>query len=88
MRKPIDQTPNAQRGAVSAPAWCIHCILTSPSYRKRGCADNAQAHLLKACATRLSDRDRQRLVALGHKAYAPQPQPEPREFVAPEDIAA
>lgn len=88
MRKPINQAPNAARESMSPAAWCIHRILTSPSYRKRGCADNAQAHLLKACATRLSDKDRQRLVALGHKAYAPEPQPEPREFVAPEDIAA
>lgn len=72
MRQPIDQAPSAQRESMSPAAWCIHRILSSPSFRKRGCADNAQQHMLTACATKLSERDRQRLVALGHKAYAPE----------------
>lgn len=71
MRTPIDQGQNPARDSVSPAAWCIHCILTSTSYRKRGGPDNAQASMLKACETKISATDRSKLLAMGHRAYGP-----------------
>ena len=81
MRPKLDQTPHPMRPAMSPAAWCIHRIRTSPSYRRRGGPDDAQAGLLKACETRISAEDRERLVKLGHADYAPRA----RAFHAPED---
>lgn len=58
-------TPNRQREGMSPAAYCVHCILTSPSARKRG-VSSGQEHVLRACAKVLREHDRQQLARLGH----------------------
>lgn len=58
----------SDRQALSAAAFCIHCVKTSPNARKHGISP-AQRGMIESCAKVLSDTDRHALAKMGHAEF-------------------
>lgn len=88
VRAALDRLGQGPAGAqgLSPAALAIHDIHRSPSAQKSRRLTAAQRDMVEACKRVLTERDKDRLTAIGYAGFVPDP--EPRQFVAPEDRAA